>query len=444
MMVHDVRLLRLRRMHLALVLLLGACASQEILAPAAVEPSIVNDTTAVAANTQNAGRSKAMDAWIPGPGDTCTPERHASYSAKGPDGKLYPTWHPPVDPLTGCTFGHEHGPDPSASKVVARYGPVLFGLASEALDAFAPTAPRHEDHVGHKLEWQNDVPMNNGARCDVLIKLHQGTHSHDAFTNNLHEIVYRLACTNGVELDITMLTPIGNFGEFNRNCDRSVVRVNSNKPAAWPNSNMAFRLIPDRHCIDLHLRTKNVNQSVEDQALREVWQTHNSLRTANGTELAAFGPYMVTRRAARYFDNRIGPSLIGSNGAGAVARMPALCAEPHALGGTIASRAQSPTGCGVLRTTIANGLVPDWNSTASPFSGTFRWVEMNGIRLEAQLRELNGGSIWYSDPFGRAFRRTPFAGSIRQHFRPQRSRLIMVGRQLGVRDYRGPGVHAPN
>jgi len=27
------------------------------------------------------------------------------------------------------------------------------------------------------------------VRCDVLTKLHQGTHSKDAFTNNLHELV---------------------------------------------------------------------------------------------------------------------------------------------------------------------------------------------------------------------------------------------------------------
>jgi hypothetical protein len=41
---------------------------------------------------------------------------HDSYSVIGPDGKRYPTWHPPVvtDPSTGkkCAFGYEHGRDP--------------------------------------------------------------------------------------------------------------------------------------------------------------------------------------------------------------------------------------------------------------------------------------------------------------------------------------------
>ena len=37
-------------------------------------------------------------------------------------------------------------------------------------------------------------------RCDVLTKLHQGTHSKDAFTNNLHELAYHIRCTDGTEL----------------------------------------------------------------------------------------------------------------------------------------------------------------------------------------------------------------------------------------------------
>ena len=56
-----------------------------------------------------------------------------------------------------------------------------------------PANPRDEDHVGHKVEWENDVVLAlSGAGtttattvCDVLLKLHQGTHSKDAFTNNL-------------------------------------------------------------------------------------------------------------------------------------------------------------------------------------------------------------------------------------------------------------------
>ena len=55
--------------------------------------------------------------WSPTAYDTCSADLHRSFSVIGPDGKLYPTWHPPtvVDPATGrsCSFGHEHGDDPA-------------------------------------------------------------------------------------------------------------------------------------------------------------------------------------------------------------------------------------------------------------------------------------------------------------------------------------------
>jgi hypothetical protein len=141
---------------------------------------------------------------------------HDRYSTLGPDGKRYPTWHPPVDPLTGCGFGHEHGRDPRGSALYRDVGDIPFGYANEQLDAANLGLRRHEDHVGHKIEWENDIVLrSNGAgglldvRCDVLTKLHQGTHSADAFTNNLHELNYHLRCSDRTELHVTLLTAIG-------------------------------------------------------------------------------------------------------------------------------------------------------------------------------------------------------------------------------------------
>ena len=68
----------------------------------------------------NATPSRAFGIWNPGPNDTCTKEQHDAYSVVGPDGKLYPTWHPPTGP-GGCTFGHEHGRDPHGSSSVRRH-----------------------------------------------------------------------------------------------------------------------------------------------------------------------------------------------------------------------------------------------------------------------------------------------------------------------------------
>ncbi|HEY6209718.1 MAG TPA: hypothetical protein VIW28_11700 [Gemmatimonadales bacterium] len=44
----------------------------------------------------------------------------------GPDGKLHPTWHPPIDPATGCSFGPDHGRDPRGSALYAQVGPIPF------------------------------------------------------------------------------------------------------------------------------------------------------------------------------------------------------------------------------------------------------------------------------------------------------------------------------
>jgi len=110
-----------------------------------------------------AGLSAAMGRWEPTSFDTCSKEIHDAWSTVGPDGKLYPTWHPPVDPLTGCTFGHEHGRDPRQSDLYRELGPIPFGYANEYLTASGFVGERHEDHVGHKIEWENDIEMRLGA-----------------------------------------------------------------------------------------------------------------------------------------------------------------------------------------------------------------------------------------------------------------------------------------
>ncbi|UCD25006.1 MAG: hypothetical protein JSW51_03530, partial [Gemmatimonadota bacterium] len=97
---------------LALCLVLVSCESDNALSP-----------------TNSAGFSRAYDIWQPGPDDTCTREIHNQYSVVGPDGLLYPTWHPPIDPATGCSFGHDHGRDPSGSALYGEVGPIPFGLA---------------------------------------------------------------------------------------------------------------------------------------------------------------------------------------------------------------------------------------------------------------------------------------------------------------------------
>ena len=144
---------------------------------------------------------------------------------------------------------------PAARTCTTRAARSRFGYANEQLAAFDPANPRNEDHVGHKIEWENDVELTAGGgqfqiRCDVLTKLHQGTHSKDAFTNNLHELVYHLSCGDGTKFHVVLMTAIGKPGEFRRSCDHGVaIQAGTATPANSPEGG-GFRAIPDRFCIE--------------------------------------------------------------------------------------------------------------------------------------------------------------------------------------------------
>lgn len=241
---------------------------------------------------------------------------HKMYYVVAYDGLKYPTWHPPVvnNPITGngkCYFGHEHGSDPQKylywSDIYQHFGKDLngdgqitplvinaqtgaitpgdraglpFGIANEKMDQYYNQENRdsifvrHEDHVGHKVEYVNyEVDLNTdvdghdtasthqmaqlsgtkglnipyytvgsetyqptGVVCTHLHKFHQGTHSGDAILNNLHEVIFHSRCTsvnvNGINAPayypdntviLTGMMSFGNPGEYKRFCfaDRS-------------------------------------------------------------------------------------------------------------------------------------------------------------------------------------------------------------------------------
>ncbi len=50
---------------------------------------------------------------IPLPNQPCPDWVHGRFTTTGPDGQAYNTWHPQIDPVYWCSFGHEHGSDPA-------------------------------------------------------------------------------------------------------------------------------------------------------------------------------------------------------------------------------------------------------------------------------------------------------------------------------------------
>ena len=372
------------------------------------------------------GTATAYGMWNPSGTDTCTRELHDSYSVVGPDGLRYPTWHPPVDP-TGCTFGHEHGRDPRGSNLYAETGDIPFGYANQHLAESGFGAARNEDHFGHKIEWENGMVMQAGntgtatleIRCDVLTKLHQGTHSPDAFTNNLHEVAYHIRCTDGTAFSATLLTPIGTPGELVAACDRERhVPVGTATPANSPDGG-GKRAVPDAACVTEHVAVPAGERPRFDAALHESWEVSASLRRADGHWLVAFNPYYQVSDPSRYYAPGADRSML----------------RPIDLCYTDAARGRDRC-AGLPAEQIT------WDDERSPFKGVRRFVDINGNSVS----NADGPNVWYTDPLGRNGRTTPFPGSLRQWIsRRDNAGLGIHGGVMGrTRDYNARGVRAPN
>jgi hypothetical protein len=120
-------------------------------------------------------------------GQPCPQWVHDQYVTTGPDGKMYPTWHPPVDLQFGCSFGHEHGADPRTSRANADLP--AFGYAAAQMGMVEP-------HVGYKVFTMNagdvvesNVP-NKIANEDVRLVFHMGTAGVGRYTQQMHSIQY--------------------------------------------------------------------------------------------------------------------------------------------------------------------------------------------------------------------------------------------------------------
>ena len=379
--------------------------------------------------------SRAYGLWQPGSHDTCTREQHDAYAVLGPDGRAYPMWHPPTGP-GGCSFGHEHGRDPRGSDLFDDLRGLPFGVANEMLAITDPANPRDEDHVGHKVEWENDVELtlsgDDGSAsttvCDVLLKLHQGTHSADAFTNNLHELVYHLRCEDGAEMHVTLLVAIGKPGQFDRSCESGrQVSAGPPRPANSP-AGFGSRRIPDRICIERHLLVPPGETSDYVAALHESWQLYSSIERIDGHPVAFFNPYFQVRLPSRFHDPAAAPGL----GRPIDACHEVTAAGERAAGGPCESSTDSRTGSHV-----------PYDDPRSPFNGAARMVSLNSVRIF----NAGGVEVWYTDALGRRGSPTPFRGALRQV-------VASVDRYIGVeiggpsiggeRQYGAPGVRAPN
>lgn len=142
-------------------------------------------------------------------GQPCPTWVHDSYKAQGPDGNMYPTWHPPTDPTYGCHFGHEHGDDPTSSPAM-KGRKVLFGYASIK-------AGMNEPHVGFKVSvWNQEKNTHNTPNSHMnayaVFVIHQGTAGAGRFTTVHHDFEFHYWNPgDGREIHAHVLAPFGDL-----------------------------------------------------------------------------------------------------------------------------------------------------------------------------------------------------------------------------------------
>ena len=386
----------------------------------------------------------------------CSTEIHARYWTWGTDGKVYATWHPVRDP-SGCSFGHEHGDDPRTANLFSSVGWPAFGYAAEVMASdpahSEPAMQRHEDHVGHKVLAVNAsdvIQGDNGtsffkpsgtvlATCDLLWKFHQGTHSTDAFTNNMHELAASTRCTyrsdNSVsEARYTAMIPIGRPGGFSAtdcpgpNLGGAFKQVGSAVPADSPSDTRSLgRLITDEACVTAIQQGKThyevitgTNVPFDTNDLHEFWFSDT---TVSGSGLTyTISPLFYVLNPSRYYDSASATKL---------SRQVDLC-YPGSWGQGIRG-----SYCDQVRSASTGSTRIAWDDARSPFKGTLREYRPGFFTVRN-----TGATTVYTDVYGKKASASPFPGSIKQYFSgSSQTQLYIRG---ATRDYATSTVHAPN
>jgi len=455
--------------------------------PAATQTPV--PTTISGGGTQSAPVgtvSMAFAKWTPSKWDTCTKEQHDAYSVIGPDGKRYPTWHPPLGP-GGCKFGHEHGRNPvgyqywnevkknfaydankdgQISDAELALAGIPFGYVNEQLDSANLGMMRHESHEGHKIEFANGegdigtgtdpfdssktggvvVPQNGtggrkfdptGVRCYHFHKIHQGVSSPDALTNNIHETIMHTKCDStraDYPSSTTLLSGMiafGAAGEFTRFCPDNRTEIvslgknasNANFPGTRGNGT---RNIITRDCVE---NTVLVPEGQFSGFPYEEWDGQFFVTRPNGQAIASNGGAWDVHDAIRYYN----PASANKQSYSAD-----LCYEIFGNRKTRGGTCEWMTNYGSIK-----GIT--WDDPRSAYKGVHRGQYVNSSRIF----NAGGPQYWYTDVFGRNAQTTPFPGSVRQMVSPVNADLIgKVAIQPRIiqreHDDGNNSVHAPN
>jgi hypothetical protein len=148
---------------------------------------------------------------------TCSAAVHDRYTATGPDGGVYRTWHPQVvdDGAGGtCTFAHEHGVDPDTSDLVGA-DPVTFGYESRIAELDGMPMP--EAHEGFKVHVANTGDVNDEARVSrvtALVLAHMGTGGVRRYLAPMHTLHVQAEMPDGARVNVRGMADTGDAGSI--------------------------------------------------------------------------------------------------------------------------------------------------------------------------------------------------------------------------------------
>jgi hypothetical protein len=384
--------------------------------------------------------SLSMGRWSPATDTTrfpneCAKDVHDSYFVVGPDGKKYPTWHPPRDPASGCWFGHEHGDNPAGSALwselkrhfawdangngtideaeatSARSG-IPFGYAAEV--GGDPAAILHDSY---KIAFIDGVARQRAVsgstqdaalRCNQLLAFAHDTQTSAAVGQALHPLTYAIDCTptDGAsyasKLILSVMADYGSTQAIAAQGSEAAAarRLPEATAQVYPSAFVALGATSD-------LPT----------ALAERWDTIIAIRTSGGTELARANPGLENRNPSRYLlgsgsgaaaQASIGLCYSGLNAAGALVSDPSQSASivRQVRGSATECARLSPTG---PATTLANRVRAD--DREAQFKGCSRSV----IWRDQTVRNSTGPTTWYSNASGADARSSAFTGGLRQY-----------------------------
>lgn len=465
--------------------MLGACLIVGTLCGGLVV-SCAGDPPSSTPNTGNQPSSQSMGRWTPVSGqDTCPKSLHDTFFVLGPDGKKYPTWHPAetTDPATNaiCSFGHEHGPDPSGSAMwstikthfaydannnnvvdaseLAVSG-IPFGYVSEQL--ITSTTPRLEDHTAYKVAYTDLVRRTTPAPrtgdpasvdCHLFAAYNQPTSTADAFASNMYSVTYAVDCTVGaaasqypVKAVVSVMARYRTPGQFT--LDDSGTQVVVNQAAVPPTSadggtgSLGRRIPTNESVFPAAFVTATGTSSFT--GLFELWEAQVRLRRADQTVLALFEPQFRVDDPARYFYR---PTTVLAHSIDlcywGLTAQDALVTDPT-LSATIVRKVRNASLCDIApngpATPTAQRLA--YTDKTSPFKGCKRLANFGA----ETVTNPGGPATWYTDAFGDNASTTRSANTVKQMLQPgDTNGIVLAGLNFGQQSAcPAASVHAPN